>query len=293
MNDTTKQIIRVFPRRTKATPTDELAFVGDPPLFRPDPETVDRVDVSVAFTWDISEARRLANSWSRFYRPVRIGGPAFDDPGGEFIPGRYLKPGYVITSRGCPRHCPKCLVPAREGPIRTLTIRDGYNVVDNNLLACPRSHVEAVMEMLKGQSRGAEFTGGIDARLITDWWIESVAGMNVRLLFLAYDSPEDLAFVCAAVTVLRYRGLERRRLGCYVLCGYEGDTPKAAETRCRDVWMWGAVPFAMYYRPATERTKDKPPEWAAFVRLWIRRPEIYSRMEKQDPEHPEAPETTK
>jgi hypothetical protein len=25
-------MIRVFPRRTKWTPTDELAFVGDPPL---------------------------------------------------------------------------------------------------------------------------------------------------------------------------------------------------------------------------------------------------------------------
>ena len=28
-------LIRVFPRRNKATPDDELAFVGDPPLFRP------------------------------------------------------------------------------------------------------------------------------------------------------------------------------------------------------------------------------------------------------------------
>jgi len=53
--------IRVFPRRTKWTPADDLAFVGDPPLpgFRPaDPQTP--VRVSVAFTWDLDEANRLA-----------------------------------------------------------------------------------------------------------------------------------------------------------------------------------------------------------------------------------------
>jgi hypothetical protein len=33
--------------------------------------------------------------------PVKVGGPAFSAPGGDFIPGRYMKRGYVITSRGC------------------------------------------------------------------------------------------------------------------------------------------------------------------------------------------------
>ncbi len=41
-------MIRVFPRKTKWTPDDELAFVGDPPLFRsPDNEAV---YVSVTFS---------------------------------------------------------------------------------------------------------------------------------------------------------------------------------------------------------------------------------------------------
>jgi hypothetical protein len=42
-------VIRVFPRRTSLTPTDEYAFVGEPPMLRPE---ADEVHVSCTFTWD-------------------------------------------------------------------------------------------------------------------------------------------------------------------------------------------------------------------------------------------------
>ena len=45
-------ILRVFPRRTTATPTDECAFIGNPPMFWPE---ADEVHVSVAFTWARAE----------------------------------------------------------------------------------------------------------------------------------------------------------------------------------------------------------------------------------------------
>jgi len=56
------KIVRVFPRRTTATPTDEMAFVGDPPppAFRPE---ADEVHISCTFTWDRSSLR-----WSRIRR---------------------------------------------------------------------------------------------------------------------------------------------------------------------------------------------------------------------------------
>ena len=75
-------MIRVFPRRTKWTPIDELAFIGDPPLFRPEKQSV---YVSCVFTWDKDECERLKRSWLRFYSDVRVGGPAYNDPGDEFI----------------------------------------------------------------------------------------------------------------------------------------------------------------------------------------------------------------
>jgi hypothetical protein len=114
------KIARVFPRRTSATPDDGLAFVGDPPLFRPE---ADEVHVSCCFTWDRPEAERLARAWANCGYKVRVGGPAYDAPAGDFAPGVYVKTGMTITSRGCIRRCPFCLVPKREGKLRTLPIR--------------------------------------------------------------------------------------------------------------------------------------------------------------------------
>ena len=66
-------IIRVFPRKTSMTPEDSYSFVGDPPLFRPDAK---EVHVSVTFTWDIEEGKRLQRAWANYYPNVKIGGPA-------------------------------------------------------------------------------------------------------------------------------------------------------------------------------------------------------------------------
>lgn len=158
------RIARVFPRRTSATPCDDLAFVGDPPgLFPPE---VDEVHISVAFTWDMEEADRLAKEW-RHIAPVKIGGPATGEKGLDFEPGRYLKPGYVITSRGCRNRCWFCSVWRREGDIRELPIRDGWNVLDDNLLATSWGHFVRVCRMLARQKQKPEFTGGLEAAILS------------------------------------------------------------------------------------------------------------------------------
>lgn len=54
------RLIRVFPRRTKATPTDALARFGPPDLF----DEADEVHVSVTFTWDKPKAEQLADQWA-------------------------------------------------------------------------------------------------------------------------------------------------------------------------------------------------------------------------------------
>ena len=122
-----KRLIRVFPRKTKATPDDELARFGPPDLF----DEADEVHVSVTFTYDKPLAERLVKDWERV---------AYGDRGEDFIPGRYIKPGYVFTSRGCPRRCWFCSVWKRDPVPRLLPIADGWNILDDNLLACPRPH---------------------------------------------------------------------------------------------------------------------------------------------------------
>jgi hypothetical protein len=46
------RLIRVFPRRTRATPDDDLARFGPPDLF----DEADEVHVSVTFTYDTRAA---------------------------------------------------------------------------------------------------------------------------------------------------------------------------------------------------------------------------------------------
>jgi hypothetical protein len=137
-----KRIIRVFPGKTNATPDDaDVRIRALPTLF----DEADKVHVSVTFTWDMQWAEFAAKQWSAV-APVSVGGPAYNETGGDFVPGRYMKRGYVITSR----NCWLCSVPKREGnKLRELPITDGWIVTDDNLLACSEKHISGVFEMLK------------------------------------------------------------------------------------------------------------------------------------------------
>ncbi len=262
--------IRVFPRRTRATPDDPAAFVGGPPLFLT-PADVQVVHVSAAFTWDRREAARLAREWSfRFPRAsVDVGGPAYGDPGGEFIPGMYLRDGYVITSRGCPNHCRRCFVPGREGQIRLLPIRDGFNILDNNLLACPPDHVAAVCTMLRKQTLGKPtFTGGLEALRLTPDLAAELLSTNPKRLFFAYDRLGDYQPLRRAVSIIRHLtnwrdGSMRQHVSCYILVGFEGDTIAAAEERIGAVIEINVRAYPMYYRG--EEFSRRPAEWADLI----------------------------
>lgn len=261
-----EHILRVFPRRTSFTPNDSLAYVGEPPLIRPE---ANEVHISVAFTWDVAEGERLLQAWRQYYPLVRLGGPAFGDPGDQFTPGRYLKAGHVITSRGCIRHCPWCLVPKRTPSLRLLPVCEGWIIDDDNFLATPQHHQEAVFAMLSRQRRAADFRGGIDARLVTPWFAGQLRHLRVSRLFLACDSSGAVRPLARAMEHLAWLG--RNKLYCYVLVGFNGETLQQAENRLEQVWELGLLPFAQLFRPPGEATKREWPfEWRQLARRWSR-----------------------
>jgi len=264
------RIVRVFPRRTRATPTDELAFIGDPPPPSMLPEA-DEAHVSVTFTWDLTEAERLGRAWEQRYPGrVRVGGPALGDRGDGFTPGMYLRPGYTITSRGCPNRCPFCLVPEREGAIRELRpIAIGNDIQDNNLLACSDEHIRAVLAMLAARPRAARFAGGLEAARCTPAMIELLRRVRISELFLAYDRPAQWAVTQGAIERFRRAGLRQRQVRCYVLAAFGDDSPTDAEERCRQVMDAGGVPFLMLYQPADQYI-EYAPEWKSVQRKWTR-----------------------
>jgi len=271
-------IARVFPRRTTATPDDELAFTTPPPKILSD---IDEVHVSVTFTYDMEKAKQLAEAWQKTGLPVLLGGAAFNEPGGEFIPGRYLKQGYVITSRGCPNRCHFCSVPKREGyTLRELDIKDGFNILDDNLLACSEKHIKEVFEMLKRQTEKPIFTGGLEARLLKQWHVDLLREVKPKRMYFAYDTPDDYEPLIQAGILLRDGGITKasQSARCYVLVGYAGDTMEKAEKRLRDTWKAGFFPFAMLYRNEKGEVRQ---EWKKFQRLWAR-PQIISQMLKEN-----------
>ncbi len=259
-----RQVIRVFPRRTGWTPVDSLAFVGDPPALNLPPQQP--VAVSVTFSWDVAEGERLVRAWSVYYPDVQIGGPAFGDPGGEFVPGRFLRPGVVITSRGCIRRCRYCQVPGREGRIREYTIHEGHIIQDNNLLACSRGHIEAVFDMLRRQTKLVKFSGGLDARLLTPWHCELLAGIKIDELWFACDTRGQIWHLKRIAPLVARWPIDKRR--CYVMIGHNNETRQEAEWRLQRVYSLGFLPFSQLYRGPDERQYDAG--WRALNRRWSR-----------------------
>jgi len=257
------RIIRVFPRRTKATPTDLYAYVGLPDFFVPE---CDEVHISVTFTWDMKWAEALVREWEQI-ASARLGGPATGMAGEEFEPGRYLRSGYTITSRGCPNRCWFCDVWKREGGIRELPIRPGWNVLDSNLLACSESHVRSVFQMLREQSEPVRLTGGLEAARLKDWHIDELLRLKFKTVYFAYDTPDDYEPLKVAADKMREAGLINRshKIRCYVLIGYPWDSFDAAEKRLQAVCELGLMPFAMLYR---DRKGKRDEKWMAFRRLW-------------------------
>jgi hypothetical protein len=235
-------------------------------MFLPE---ISEVHVSVAFTYDLPRAHELAEQW-RHIAPVKIGGPALNEPGGEFVQGRYLKPGYTITSRGCPNRCWFCQVWRREGgEIRELPIEPGNNVLDDNLLACSESHIRDVFFMLKIQKWGRPiFTGGLEAKILKDWHVKLLTEAKPKGIFFAYDTPDDYEPLVMAGRKLISAGFTPHNvIRCYVLIGYPGDDFVKAAKRLTNTIRAGFMPMAMLYRDEKGRVSK---DWQRFQREWVR-----------------------
>lgn len=273
----TNRVLRIFPSRTNATPVDDLVRVREmPSLFDMQQPAFDEVHISVAFTWDKPWAEEAARQWERV-APVKVGGPAYNEPGSDFVPGLYMKQGYVITSRGCPNRCWFCSVPKREGGVlRELPIVDGHIITDDNLLACSEGHIAAVFEMLKRQPERPTFTGGLEAALLSPQMALRLKGLKPKSIYFAYDTPNDLEPLHVAGKMLIDAGFTKASnvMGCYILCGYKGDTFDKAEQRMGEAWKAGFMPRAMLYR---EETGARNEEWVTFKNIWSRRQSIYCR----------------
>ena len=270
------RIIRVFPRKTQATPDDDLVRFTSPTLF----DEADEVHVSVTFDIDLKKAETLVKDWEIVTRNVTIGGPALKDHGGEFVPGLYVKKGNVITSRGCPNRCWFCNAWKNEGNIiRELDIHDGWNLLDNNILACSQKHQNSVFEMLSRQKETPRFTGGLEAALLNEWNINWLTKLKPDYIYFAYDTPDDYEPLVIASPLLQEAGVMRgHRCGCYVLIGDKKDTFEAAQERIINVMKLGYFPQAMLLNRGMSRPEHERKKWRQFQREWANKIIVGSKM---------------
>ncbi len=269
------KILRIFPRKTNATPEDENVRINTfPTLF----DQADEVKISVAFTWDIPQAEKLYNEWKHVAK-TEIGGVALGSIGGEFETGMYLKNGFTITSRGCTNKCWFCSVWKREPQVRELQIKDGHIIQDDNLLACSDQHIKSVFEMLKRQKERIKFSGGIEAKLIKDWHVDLFTSIKLDSLFCAYDTPDDLEPLIEAGKKLTDANitLQNRKACAYVLIGYPKDTIEEAQKRIYQTIDAGFFPFSMLWKNEKGEVNK---EWGKFHRVWSSRVITGSEVKK-------------
>jgi hypothetical protein len=151
---------------------------------------------------------------------------------------------------------------------------DGWNVLDDNLLACSEGHIRRVFAMLKRQKHAVEFTGGLEASRLRDWHVDLLTALRPKQMFFAYDTEDDYEPLVEAALKLLYAGftIAGHTLRCYVLIGYPRDTLAAAEIRLKKSMLAGFTPMAMLWRDSIGR---KDPTWRTFQRLWARPASIH------------------
>lgn len=272
-----KRIIRVFPERTSYTPDDAYAFIGMPPIKQLIPEH-DEVHVSCTFSWDKEYAKDLQYQWEgQTNKPVKLGGPAFNSSTKDFVPGMYMKPNIIFTTRGCDNACPWCIVPKLEGRLRELPVHAGNWVQDNNFLQSSRQHKNKVFDMLRTQ-KSICFKGGLEADLIDDHFVDNITSLRVKELWLACDAGASLPALRRACEKLSKAGFNREKIKCYALS--YGQDMQADEARCRAIYEAGAMPFMQLYRDFTDIKTEYPKKWNAFARQWQRPAAIKAHMNR-------------
>lgn len=118
-----------------------------------------------------------------------------------------MKPDYTIypeydfavamTTRGCPRGCPFCVVGKKEGRCsrKVADVSDFYagqkriEILDPNITACKERF--DLYEQYIDTGAILSFNQGLDIRLITDRDIEYINRMKIEDLHFAWDNPKD------------------------------------------------------------------------------------------------------
>jgi hypothetical protein len=170
---------------------------------------------------------------------------------------------YGYLTRGCPRHCPFCIVSEKEGNIshRVNTLNSFWKgqkyirLLDPNLLAC-EDRIELLLE-LKESGAWVDFTQGLDARLLTDEIDNLLKLMKIKMIHFALDNIKDSDIIIKNIKrFINKTGFTRRKIVVFILINYNNTVAEDLERiyTLRDI---GAQPYIMIYEKEKTSGGDK------------------------------------
>ena len=172
---------------------------------------------------------------------------------------------YGFLTRGCPNHCPWCVVPEKEGAaqpymdIEEIAVdgRKRIILMDNNILALPDYAAEQFEKMIRLGLR-VDFNQALDARRITP----DLAGLMARMKWIDYirfgcDTALQIAHCENAIALLRSKGYSGR---FFLYCILNEDFHESFERI--DYWHrkadWKIHPYAQPYRNPFQHGRTTP-----------------------------------
>lgn len=167
-----------------------------------------------------------------------------------------------FTSRGCPRKCPFCIVPEKEGqPRSTNDIYEFWNgqkrlvLLDNNLTALPE-HFKLIVGQLIKEKIKVDFSQGLDIRLITPKMARLLSKVKTfKQIHFAFDDIKSEKAVRRGIDILVNNGVSKNRLMLYVLIGFNS-TPDEDLYRVQLLRELGVDPFVMPFDKHNRYQKD-------------------------------------
>lgn len=104
---------------------------------------------------------------------------------------------YGFLTRGCPRHCPFCIVGDKEGckSVKVADLGEFWNgqknivLNDPNILAC--SDWQNLLEQLAESKASVDFNQGLDARCLTEAKCKALDDVRIKEIHFAWDRYED------------------------------------------------------------------------------------------------------
>ena len=159
---------------------------------------------------------------------------------------------YGFLTRGCPRHCPFCIVGDKEGLMsrKVVDLSEFWNgqknikLLDPNLIAC--KEWKKLLSQLIDSKAHVDFTQGVDIRLMTKEKAEMLKLVKMNMIHFAWDNYPDETTYEKLKLFSEYVVIDYRKTKVYVLTNFKTTHKQDLERvyRLNDL---GYDPYVMVY----------------------------------------------